>query len=695
MLLPVTLRAPLSAKLGGCYSESRTSVVTNVATPRPPSSRPPKRSVRVHFTRLYSTANRPTPPRNAPRFHRFPLLVSTLQAVELIKEKSDFLRHPLMQELVTEATNISEDAVQLMKFHGSYQQDDREARRPGEGKAYQFMMRTRQPAGTVTNQLYLVMDELADLYGNGTLRLTTRQTFQLHGVLKQDLKTVFSSVIKNMGSTLGACGDVNRNVMAPPAVYSEESRPDYALAQKYANDIADLLAPQSGAYYDVWLDGEKFFSHEMEDSKVTADRAFNGFGTNFENSPEPIYGNLFLPRKFKVAVTIPGDNSVDLFTNDMSLVVMTDAQGKLEGFNVLVGGGMGRSHGKASTFPRLADSLGFVPAEDVFHIVKSVVAVQRDYGRRDDRKQARLKYLIDDWGVDKFREVVEQYYGKKMEAFRPLPAWKFMDYLGWMDQGDGKLAYGIYVQNGRVKGEAKKTLRAVIERYEIPVSITANQNLVLRNISPAWKDDIISSLTAAGIKDVEQWDPLEAGSMACPALPLCGLAIAEAERGLPDVISRLRTVLSNLGLDSSEKFIIRMTGCPNGCARPYNAEVGFVGDGPNSYQIWLGGSPSGARLAESYQGRVKLADMETFFEPLFAMFKSQKRADESFGDFCARVGFEALRTYQESYIPEGQIKDLPTVAVSKDAADLLKSAAESSGKSEAQLATEAIKKFFA
>jgi sulfite reductase (ferredoxin) len=249
--------------------------------------------------------------------------------VELIKEKSDFLRHPLMQELVTEATNISEDAVQLMKFHGSYQQDNREERRPGEGKSYQFMMRTRQPAGTVTNQLYLVMDELADLYGNGTLRLTTRQTFQLHGVLKQDLKTVFSSVIKNMGSTLGACGDVNRNVMAPPAVYSAESRPDYALAQKYANDIADLLAPQSGAYYDVWLDGEKFFSHEMEDAKVTADRAFNGFGTNFEDSPEPIYGNLFLPRKFKIAVTIPGDNSVDMFTNDMGLVVMTDAQGKL------------------------------------------------------------------------------------------------------------------------------------------------------------------------------------------------------------------------------------------------------------------------------------------------------------------------------------------------------------------------------
>lgn len=626
-----------------------------VATPsRPPSSRGPKRS-----------------------------------KVELIKEKSDFLRHPLMQELVTEETSISEEAVQLMKFHGSYQQDDREKRTFGAGKAYQFMMRTRQPAGSVTNQLYLVMDELADLYGNGTLRLTTRQTFQLHGVLKQDLKTVFSSVIKAMGSTLGACGDVNRNVMAPPEVFSD--KPEYLLAQKYANDVADLLAPQSGAYYDVWLDGEKFFSHEMEDPKVTADRAFNGFGTNFEGSPEPIYGNLFLPRKFKVAVTVPGDNSVDALTNDLALVVMTDAEGKLQGFNVLVGGGMGRSHGKATTFPRLADPLGFVPADDIFHIVKAIVAVQRDYGRRDDRKQARLKYLIHDWGVDKFRQVTEQYYGKKMEPFRPLPAWEFKDYLGWMDQGDGKLAYGIYVQNGRLKGEAKKTLRAVIERYEIPVSITANQNLILRNISSAWKDDIISSLSAAGIKDVQDWDPLEAGSMACPALPLCGLAIAEAERGLPDVISRIRNVLENLGMDKDEKFVIRMTGCPNGCARPYNAELGFVGDGPNSYQIWLGGSPSGARLAERYQDRVKLSDFESFFEPIFALFKSQRRVGESFGDFCGRVGFDALKEQQDSYIPQSEMKNLPQIGISTDAADLLKSAAEKTGKTEAQLATEAIK----
>lgn len=528
-------------------------------------------------------------------------------------------------------------------------------------------------------------------YGNGTLRLTTRQTFQLHGVLKQNLKTVFSTVIKNMGSTLGACGDVNRNVMAPPAPYV--NRPDYAAVEKLANDIADLLAPQSGAYYDVWLDGEKFYSHTMEDPKVTGDRAYNAHGTNFEGSPEPIYGDLFLPRKFKVAITVPGDNSVDVLTNDIALVAISRPDGSVEGYDVLVGGGMGRSHGKASTFPRLADPLGFVPVDDIFHIVKAVVAVQRDYGRRDDRKQARLKYLVHEWGIDRFRSVTEQYYGKKLMPFRPLPAWEFKDYLGWMEQGDGKLAYGIYVQNGRIKGEAKRALRNVIERYEIPVSITPNQNLILRNISPSWKDDILSTLGAAGIKDVADWDPIEAGSMACPALPLCGLAIAEAERGLPEVNARIRDLLDRLGFDRTEKFVVRMTGCPNGCARPYNAELGFVGDGPNSYQVWLGGSPDGARLAEPFAERVKVKDFETFLEPLFALFKARQRNGEAFGDFCARVGQDALRQHQTSYISAADAKALPKVGVAADVIAALQAEAQRQGKTEEQLATEAIRKY--
>lgn len=524
-------------------------------------------------------------------------------------------------------------------------------------------MRTRQPAGEVSNALYLAMDTLADDYGNGTLRLTTRQAYQLHGVLKTDLKTVFSTVIKNMGSTLAACGDVNRNVMAPAVPFSESARPDYAAARKAANDVADLLAPQSGAYYDVWLDGEKFVSVYKEDPKVTEDRAFNGFGTNYEDSPEPIYGAQFLPRKFKVAVTIPGDNSVDLFTNDLAIVVIMDEhdKAKVKGYNILVGGGMGRTHRNSDTFPRLADPLGFVPAADLFHAVKAVVAVQRDYGRRDDRKQARLKYLVHEWGLDRFRSVCEQYMGKKFAPFSPLPAWRFEDYLGWGEQGDGLMYCGVWVQNGRLKGEPKKALRAVVERHGLDVVLTPSQNLILRNVSPSDRASIDATLRAAGLAT----DPSASGgmgpasapldgvdrlSMACPALPLCGLAITEAERGLPDVNRRVRLMLTNAGLSSDDDLVLRMTGCPNGCARPYNAELGFVGDGPNTYQLWIGGNLGQTRLATLFAERVRLRDLESALGPLFAMWAAERlSAEERFGDFCDRVGHAALRAGAGKY----------------------------------------------
>ncbi|KAG2431977.1 hypothetical protein HYH02_013193 [Chlamydomonas schloesseri] len=563
--------------------------------------------------------------------------------VEIIKEKSDYLRHPLMEELVNDATFITEDSVQLMKFHGSYQQDHREKRAFGQGKAYCFMMRTRQPAGVVPNRLYLVMDDLADQYGNGTLRLTTRQAYQLHGVLKKDLKTVFSSVIKNMGSTLAACGDVNRNVMGPAAPYT--NRPDYAAAQKAANDIADLLTPQSGAYYDVWLDGEKFMSAYKEDPKVTADRAFNGFGTNFENSPEPIYGAQFLPRKFKIATTVPGDNSVDLFTQDVGVVVIMDETGKeVKGYNLTVGGGMGRTHRDDETFPRLADPLGYVDKDDLFHAIKAVVAVQRDYGRRDNRKQARLKYLVHEWGIDRFRSVTEQYFGKKFQEFKPLPAWEYKDYLGWGEQGDGKLFYGIYVQNGRIKGEAKKALRAVIEKFNLPVILTPHQNIILRDVEPATKEEVVAMLRAGGVQDLVDWDSVDRLSMACPAMPLCGLAVTEAERGLPDINKRLRAMLTKVGLPADQELHVRMTGCPNGCARPYMAELGFVGDGPNSYQLYFGGNTNQTRLAQLYADRVKVKDLETTLEPIFAAWKANRRPKESFGDWVSRIGFDAVKT---------------------------------------------------
>eukprot|EP00884_Botryococcus_braunii_P010393 jgi/Botrbrau1/19355/Bobra.0822s0001.1 len=572
-------------------------------------------------------------------------------------------------------------------------QDDREKRGKGKGKAYQFMMRTRQPAGLVTNRLYLTMDDLANQFGSGTLRLTTRQTYQLHGVLKEDLKSVFSTVIKNMGSTLGACGDVNRNVLAPPAPY--KTRPDYAHATQLANDLADLLAPQSGAYYDVWLDGEKFVSSVFENPKVTEDRAFAEFGTNFVGSAEPIYGTQFLPRKFKIAVTVPGDNSIDILTNDVGVVVIMGEDGRVAGYNLLVGGGMGRTRGNDSTFPRLAEPLGFVPADDIFHAVKAIVATQRDYGRRDDRRQARLKYLISEWGIAKFREVTEQYYGKRFEAFRPLPPWEFKDFLGWIEQGDGKLAYGIYVRNGRIKGEPKVALRQVIERYNLPVIITANQNLILTDIEPAWKDDILATLGNAGVEDIAHITPIDRESMACPALPLCGLAVTEAERSLPDVVPRIEALLKKLGFDDSERIVVRMTGCPNGCARPYTAELGFVGDGPNSYAIWLGGSPNQTRIAETFLERVKIQKLEEVLEPLFVLFRQKRKEGESFGDFTARVGLAELKQYCEGYITAEVEETLPKVAIQADIWKQLQEVAEKQGKSPAHVASLALQQYLA
>jgi len=612
--------------------------------------------------------------------------------VEQIKEDSDFLRHPLMEELVSEATSINEPAQQLMKFHGSYMQDHREKRAFGEGKYYQFMMRTRQPGGLVSNRLYLTMDDLADQYGNGTLRLTTRQTYQLHGVLKGDLKTVFSSVIRSMGSTLGACGDVNRNVCAPPAPYND--RPEYLIAQKTAEDLADLLAPQSGAYYDVWLDGEKFMSSVQESPEVTRARDDNRFGTNFEGSAEPIYGTQFLPRKFKIAVTVPGDNSVDLFTNDIGAIVMCNAAGQLEGYNLVVGGGMGRAHRNAETFARLAEPLGFVAPEDLLYAVKAIVCVQRDYGRRDDRKQARLKYLLHEWGIDKFRAVTEQYFGKQLALYRPLPPWELKTYLGWGDQGDGRLFYGVHVVNGRLRGEAKKALRTLIERYELPVRLTANQDILLINIEHAWKDDVISVLRAAGVVDSEDVDSIDRLSIACPALPLCGLAIGEAERGLPDINRRLRALLTKVGLPD-ESLLVRMTGCPNGCARPYMAELGFVGDGPNSYQVWLGGTRGLTRLAEAYAEKMKVDDLETLLEPLFYFFKSRRRAAEGLGDFAARVGFDVLRAYAKAYVPPASLQRLPSVQLERGAFEALKAFAEQQNVTLSAAASAAVTEYVA
>ncbi|MBE9098089.1 sulfite reductase, ferredoxin dependent [Vacuolonema iberomarrocanum] len=569
--------------------------------------------------------------------------------LEGIKDRSNQLREPLASELLLDTNHFTEEAIQILKFHGSYQQDNRDNRVKGQEKDYQMMLRTRSPGGIIPPELYRALDKISDDYGNGTLRATTRQGFQLHGILKKDLKTVMSTIVRNMGSTLGACGDLNRNVMAPPAPYA--NRPEYQYAWEYANNIADLLTPQTGAYYEIWLDGEKVISGE-ENPEVVAARQQQNDRTLFSDGEEPIYGKHYMPRKFKCSVTVPGDNSVDLFSQDLSLVVVVDDQNQLLGFNVYAGGGLGRTHNKEETFARAADPIGFVEQQDVYQAVKAIVAVQRDYGDRHNRRQARLKYLINDWGVEKFRTAVEAYFGKAFHPLKPLPEFKYEDFLGWHEQGDGKLFLGISVENGRVKDDGdfrlKSALQLINERYSLPIRVTPHQNILLYDIDPTNKADLQTILQNHGVQPVEALDTLVRYSMACPALPTCGLAITESERAIPGILERIRTLLTKVGL-KDEHFVIRMTGCPNGCARPYLAELGFVGQSPESYQIWLGADPHQTRLAEIYADRVHINDLENMLEPLLIFFKRDRQSSESFGDFCHRVGMEKLRQFSAEY----------------------------------------------
>ena len=573
--------------------------------------------------------------------------------LEGLKANSNFLREPLASELLEDTTHFSKDAVQVLKFHGSYQQDNRDNRQKGQEKDYQFMLRTRNPGGFIPPELYLTLDDLSREYGNETLRVTTRQGFQLHGILKKNLKETISRIVHNMGSTLGACGDLNRNVMAPPAPFKD--RKEYQYAWEYADHIADLLRPQTEAYYEIWLDGEKFLSVE-EAPEVQAARERNGNGTIFHEGEEPIYGKHYMPRKFKCCVTVPGDNSIDVYTHDVSLVVITDEQGELQGFNVLAGGGMGRTHNKEETFARMADPLGYVDKADVYDILKAIVATQRDYGDRVQRRHGRMKYLLHDWGVEKFRGKVEEYFGKPLRESKPLPEFKYEDFLGWHEQGDGKLFFGLSVENGRVKDDGnfrlKTALRKIIEQYHIPMRLTANHNIILYEINPEDKPHLEKTLQDHGVvtnpNDVDQ---ILRYSMACPALPTCGLAITESERALPGVLDRIRNLLQKLGM-ADQEMVIRMTGCPNGCARPYMAELGFVGDTPQTYQLWLGGTPNQTDLARPFMDRMPIDQLEDHIEPIFAFYKTKRKKAESFGEFCNRVGLEAIREFASNYDPQ-------------------------------------------
>jgi sulfite reductase (ferredoxin) len=576
-----------------------------------------------------------------------------LAKIETLKINSNHLLDPLKESLAdTEQISVTKDAMQILKYHGSYMQNNRETKGP---KDYQFMLRLKQPAGELPAELYRLLDDLSAKHGQGDLRATTRQCFQMHGILKGNLKTVISSIMNIGSSTVGACGDVSRNVMTTPAPFNS---PEYKYANEWSKVCAQLFRPMTPAFSEIWLDGEKaatveYWSKDVEHLNV--DEAMvkdSGRGIILDDKVEPLYGDRYLPRKFKIGITVPGDNSIDIYTNDIGCVVITNDKGELEGFNVMVGGGMGRTHNKENTFARVADHLGFVPKDDMMELLKSILAAQRDHGNRDVRANARMKYLVHTLGIDNFRSLVESYFGKKIQPWREMQEWKYSDWMGWWEQGDGKLFYGLHVDNGRVKDEGdfrlKTCLRVLVDKFNLSMIISPTQSIIFRDIDPKDKDAIDDILREHGLKPIEEVDPLARLSMACPALPLCGLAQTEAERRMPSYIERMRSVLNKMNLDD-EEILMRMTGCPNGCARPYMAELAFVGDGPNSYQIWLGGSPVLTRTAFPYMAKMNDADLEATIEPVLAMFVQQRQAFEAFGDFCHRVGVDAIQSFASTY----------------------------------------------
>jgi sulfite reductase (ferredoxin) len=442
-----------------------------------------------------------------------------------------------------------------------------------------------------------------------------------------------------MGSTLAACGDINRNVMAPAAPFS---RGAYPAARQLADDIADLLAPQAaeGSYLDLWVDGD--LSYRIKPSApVKAVKARQSEGKVFSgDGAEPLYGGTYLPRKFKVAVTVPGDNSVDLLTQDIGLVLFCDPQGRPQGANVYVGGGMGRTHNKEETFARTADPLGYVAHEHILDLMQAIVALQRDHGDRQQRRHARMKYLIHDRGIAWFRQELQQsYFAHPIKGLRNEPKARLEDYLGWHRQSTGLWFVGLPVLCGRLAGELKTGLRRLVDTYKLEVRLTPNQDLLLCNIGTAQRSTIRAELSALGFDTPEAPPLLARHAIACPALPLCGLAVTEAERILPAVLDRLDTLLQRLSI--SKPVLVRMTGCPNGCARPYMAEIGLVGSGVDQYQLWLGGTPNLSRLAEPYLEKMPLEELEATLEPLLRAWQ-EAGGRRSLGDFVVKSGRPAV-----------------------------------------------------
>ncbi len=543
--------------------------------------------------------------------------------VERQKKESNYLRGSLKESMEDQiSASIPEADNRIMKFHGSYMQDDRDLRLERQKQklepAYQFMVRVRAPGGVVSPSQYLVIDELARRYGNETIRLTTRQAFQLYGILKWKMKPLLQEINKTLLTTLGACGDVNRNVMCNPNPYQSKVHEE---VYYWSAKLSEHLSPRTRAYHEIWLDGKK-----VADSKEEV---------------EPIYGDVYLPRKFKIGVAVPPSNDVDVYSQDIGFIAIVD-EDQLVGFNVAVGGGMGMTHGDPYTYPQLARVIGFCQPEQILDVAEKLVTIQRDFGNRSVRKYARFKYTIDARGLDWLVDELQQRLGYSLEPARDYTFTHNGDRYGWVQGYDGRWHVTLFIQNGRIKDfpdyQLMTGLREIAKVHDGDFRLTPNQNLIIGKVTEEQKPVIEALLEKYQISDGSHTSSLRRNSIACVALPTCGLAMAESERYLPSLIDKLEIILEKLGLQE-EEIVIRMSGCPNGCSRAAIAEIGLIGKAPGRYNLHLGGSFQGDRLSVLYKENIAEAEILSTLESLFEDFAKHRLKGERFGDFVVRQGY--------------------------------------------------------
>uniref|UniRef100_A0A8J4HEK6 NADPH-dependent assimilatory sulfite reductase hemoprotein subunit n=1 Tax=Acidicaldus sp. TaxID=1872105 RepID=A0A8J4HEK6_9PROT len=547
--------------------------------------------------------------------------------IERLKQASRFLRGDIAADLAAPGAEVSEASYNLLKFHGTYEQHDRDTatarKQRGEAKEFSFMVRVRMPGGMLTPAQYLALDALADDYANGTLRITTRQGVQFHGVIKGDLKPAIAAINRALLTTSAACGDVVRNITTTPAPRQD------AIHRRLRSDarrLSEALLPASRAYHELFLDA--------------AAQAELGAAPE----AEPLYGPTYLPRKFKIGLAAPADNAIDVLTNDLGIIALHAGE-RLLGYNLALGGGLGMTHNKPATYPRLATPLACIAPDDLLRGVEAVIALQRDWGNRADRRRARLKYLLDDRGPAWVREKLAFYFGAPLAPPHPMPRLEVPEILGWHAQGDGRFWLGVPVPSGRIEdrpGCALRTaLRDVIARFAAAPIMTPQQDILLADLAPDQRAPVEAVLRAHGVALAEDLTPLARWALACPALPTCGLALAEAERVRAPIVAAIAAALARYDL-ADERISLRITGCPNGCARPYAGDIGIVGRMPGHYALYVGGDFAGTRLSFKLLDKVAEADLAATLAPLFAAFAQTRQAGEGFGDFCNRLGADAL-----------------------------------------------------